>query len=249
MNNLNTIPVLEKAIEVLEYIGAHPGRVGQSEIKTALKIPQATCYRIITTLVEHNWLVKVNGKEYDISTGMLPVVRKAEFQLERYRVLQPVLEHLAKKVGFSAKLSVRDGDEQVNALCAKAPWDVALTTSPGSRDHLSTGSSVGVILASEMSGEELETLLKSRKREARMQHLMESLECFRRTGYVFNPASTDPDYTWHVDALSVPVFNDRKQIAGAITLLSLPGQLAGADWSELAIEMNKAAEFCGDTMI
>ncbi len=252
MENLNTIPVLEKAIQVLEYIGAHPGRVSQSEIKNALQIPQATCYRIISTMVEYNWLVKVNGNHYDISTGILPIARKVSFQLERYKVLQPILEHLAKKVGFSVKLSVRDGDEQVNVLCAKAPWDIALTTSIGSRDHLVTGGSVGVILTSEMNDSELSKLVKGLKEkidtEARLQKLKEKIEDFKETGYVFNSASSDPQYKWHVDALSVPVFNDQNQIAGAITLLSTPGGLKKEDWNPLAKEMSKTAEFCSDTM-
>ncbi len=252
MENLNTIPVLEKAIQVLEYIGAHPGRVSQSEIKNALKIPQATCYRIISTMVEYNWLVKVNGNHYDISTGILPITRKVSFQLERYKVLQPILEHLAKKVGYSVKLSVRDGDEQVNVLCAKAPWDIALTTSIGSRDHLMTGGSVGVILAAEMTESELSKLSKSLKgktdTDARLQKLKDNIKDFKETGYVFNPASPDPKYKWHVDALSIPVYNDQNQIAGAITLLSTPGGLAEADWAALTKEMTKTAEFCSDTM-
>ncbi len=252
MENPNTIPVLEKAIQVLEYIGAHPGRVSQSEIKNALKIPQATCYRIISTMVEYNWLIKVNGNHYDISTGILPITRKVSFQLERYKVLQPILEHLAKKVGYSVKLSVRDGDEQVNVLCAKAPWDIALTTSIGSRDHLMTGGSVGVILASEMNESELSKLSKSLKGkvdgDVRLQKLKDNIKNFKETGYVFNPASPDPKYKWHVDALSIPVCNDQNQIAGAITLLSTPGGLAEADWGVLAKEMTKTAEFCSDTL-
>ncbi len=158
MKQKNCIPVVEKSLQIMEYVGAHPGKVTQPELSSALGIPQATCYRIVATLVENNWLVK-NGREYDVSGGFLPVARKASLQMERYRVLRPVLEHLAKTVGYSVKLSVREGNEQVNVLSAKAPWDLALTTAEGSRDRLENGSSVAVIFLSDMEKKALREIL------------------------------------------------------------------------------------------
>ena len=55
MANPNRIPVLEKAVDILEYIGSHPGPVTRTELQQALGIPQATCYRVIATLVEKQW--------------------------------------------------------------------------------------------------------------------------------------------------------------------------------------------------
>ena len=50
MADSNRIPVLEKTIEVVEYIATHPGAVSRTELQKALGIPQATCYRIVATL-------------------------------------------------------------------------------------------------------------------------------------------------------------------------------------------------------
>ena len=134
----NKIPVLERAVEVMEYIASHPGRVSQPELIAALKIPQATCYRIIATLVGANWLVKLPGNKYDIAPAIARLSRKTELQLEKYRPLQPALDYLARQVGHSVKLSVPDGSEHVSVLSAKAPWDIALTAAPGTRFEHST---------------------------------------------------------------------------------------------------------------
>ena len=252
MKNKNLIPVLEKAIQVMEYIGAHKDRVTQSELISALKLPQATCYRIITTLVENNWLTKCNNNQFDISSGLFPVASKVLFQLERYKNLQPILEHLAKKVGYSVKLSVRDGNEQVNILSAKAPWDIAVTTTIGSRCPLTDGGSAGIILLSAMDKSKLASLVKTikDKREANsvFQSLLENITTFKQQGYYFNPASTDPKARWHVDALSIAVSGADRRPSAALTLLSLPGELANADWKTLVTEMGKAAEFCSDLL-
>ena len=109
----NKIPVLIRAVEVMEYIASHPGRVSQPELIAVLKIPQATCYRIIATLVAANWLVKLPGNKYDIAPAITRLSRKTELQLEKYRPLQPALDYLARQVGYSVKLSVPDGSEHV----------------------------------------------------------------------------------------------------------------------------------------
>ena len=61
MADSNRIPVLEKAIEVMEYIATHPGAVSRTELQKALGIPQATCYRIVATLAEKGWLEASRG--------------------------------------------------------------------------------------------------------------------------------------------------------------------------------------------
>lgn len=247
MRDGHEIPVLGKALEIVEYIGAHPGRVTQPELQEALGIPQATCYRIMATLIAHNWLVKTNGNHYDISTGMVPVVRKAMFQLEKYKVLQPILEHLSRKVGYSSKLSVRDGMEQVNVLCAKAPWDIALTTVIGSRDSLLTGGSVGIVLLSAMTEKELSACCKKMTAEE-FRKINDRIQSFRKDGFCFNPATTDPKAKWHVDALSVPIKSESNTVLGVLTVLSTPGDIAAADWKKLIAEMNKTVEFCMGVM-
>jgi DNA-binding IclR family transcriptional regulator len=252
MKSKNLIPVLEKTIQVMEYIGAHNDRVTQSELINALALPQATCYRIVSTLVKNNWLIKYGHNQFDISTGLFPIARKALFQLERYKALQPILEHLAKKVGYSVKLSVRDGNEQVNVLSAKAPWDIAVTTTVGSRCPLTDGGSAGIVLLSAMDEAELLSLVKTIKDKTEadtvLQSLLKNIACLKKQGYYFNPASRDPGSKWHVDALSIAVSDTDKTPSAALTLLSLPGELANADWQKLVVEMKKAAEFCSDLL-
>ena len=153
MANPNRVPILEKAIEIVEYIGAHPERVTQSELQRALGISQASCYRIVATLVERNWLVKVGSRHYDISGGLAAVAKKVAFRLERYRKLQPVLNHLANELGFSVKLSIRDGEEFVNVCAAKPAGEAIVFSEPGFRCPLSEVASVSTVFLAEESRE------------------------------------------------------------------------------------------------
>lgn len=237
----NRIPVLERAIEIVEYIASHPGRVTQPELIAALKIPQATCYRIVATLVAANYLSKSANKSYDIAPALARLGRKIDVSLEKYRPLQPALEHLARTVGFSVKFSVRDGSEHVNVLSAKAPWDVALTAAPGTRFPLAAPGSVAVILLAAQPEEALRKLLADAPRR---EVILERIAAFRRDGCSFYPASAEEGRKSGIDALSIPVTGRGGETAGVLTLLSMPGELEQADRAKLLPEMRKTADFC-----
>ena len=132
----NKIPVLVRAVEVMEYIASHPGRVSQPELIAALKIPQATCYRIIATLVAANWLVKLPGNKYDIAPAIARLSRKTELQLEKYRPLQPALDYIeqhyaepfrmaSEPMSMAAEaLSTYTTEETLESLIATAKKDM-----------------------------------------------------------------------------------------------------------------------------
>ena len=240
----NKIPVLVRAVEVMEYIASHPNRVSQPELIAALKIPQATCYRIISTLVAANWLVKLPGNKFDIAPAIARLSRKTELQLEKYRPLQPALDYLARQVGYSVKLSVPDGSEHVSVLSAKAPWDIALTAAPGTRFELKNGGSVAIILLSDMPSNQRNAIFAQAGNPQKLKQLSAD---YKQNGYSLNLASADPDQRPQIDALSIAVCRE-KQITGVLTLLSMPGELEKTDLTTLLDAMRKTARFCGELM-
>ena len=86
--NKNTIPILEKSLDVMEYIAASETPVRLPELQENLGIAQASCYRIVATLVHRGWLEKYSGNRYEIAAGMARVADKTRFRLEKYKHLQ-----------------------------------------------------------------------------------------------------------------------------------------------------------------
>jgi len=71
MEKKNTVPMLEKAMDLLEYIGASDSSVTLPELQKNLGIAQASCYRIASTLLQRGWLEKRSGYRYEIAPGRL----------------------------------------------------------------------------------------------------------------------------------------------------------------------------------
>ena len=86
MEQKNTVPMLEKALDILEYIGASDTAVSLPELQANLGIAQASCYRIAATLVQRGWLEKCSGNRYEIAAGISRVSDKLRFRLAAIHV-------------------------------------------------------------------------------------------------------------------------------------------------------------------
>lgn len=229
MTNPNRIPVLEKAVDILEYIGSHPGPVTRTELQQALGIPQATCYRVIATLLEKQWLEAFSGNRYDLTWHLCKLTGKKRFDPEAYKKFQPLLNRLAGQLRFPVKLSIRDGEEFINVCSAQATWDVSLFSEPGTRCPVDCSSSVGTVFFAEAGGKGSDA--ESRKR----------IEDYRKNGRSFNPGTLDPGSRFHVDTLSFPVRRGDSLLA-VLSVLSIPGMLARADWTVIGMEVHRTID-------
>lgn len=220
MENKNTVPILEKALDILEYIGVSQEPVSLPELKNNLGIPQASCYRIVTTLVLRGWLDKCSGNRYDIAGGITAVAEKNRFRLEKYKKLQPAMNLLASRGGYSAKLSIRDGDEFVNVCSAKTPSGLLSFSEPGFRSPLRNIASVSTIFLSEEPLSEQKRLIPPES----FPLFLKLQKNYAVYGYCFFKGSLQPDTEYPLDTLSFPVKRDRI-LLGVISLLGLPGSM------------------------
>ena len=224
MDHKNTVPMVEKTLDMLEYIGASETAVSLPELQENLGIAQASCYRIATTLVRRGWLEKRSDNRYEIAAGISRAADKIRFRMERYKRLQPTMDRLANRIGFSAKFSVRDGDEFVNVCSAQCRSGLLNFSDPGFRSRLDELASVSAIFLSESSREEQLRLL-SRNKLAQFE-AMQSF--YKEHGCSFIPGQHGKNAKYPFDTLSFPIRGEDGRLRGVISFLSLPGSLENA---------------------
>ncbi|MBP5638491.1 MAG: helix-turn-helix domain-containing protein [Victivallales bacterium] len=222
MENKNTVPILEKALDLLEYIGSSETAVTLPELQQNLGISQASCYRIAMTLVQRQWLEKCSGNRYEIAAGINRVVGKLQFRLEKYKSLQPIMNQLANQVGFSAKFSVLDGDEFVNVCSAQCRTGLLSFSEPGFRSPLREIASVSTIFLSERSESEQQRILDKKS----LPIFRRLREFYREKGYCIIQGQSGHRAKYPFDTLSFPVKSEQT-LKGVISFLSLPGILKG----------------------
>ena len=220
MEKKNTVPMLEKALDLLEYIGASDSPVTLPELQKNLGIAQASCYRIASTLLQRGWLEKRSGNRYEIAPGISRAAEKVRFRAEHYKRLQPAMNILANQIGFSAKFSVRDGDEFVNVCSAQCRTGLLNFSEPGFRSPLRTIASVSAVFLAESPLREQKRLLDAKTRPV----FLELKKQYSKYGccYIHGQLKKDADYPF--DTLSIPVKRE-ELLLGVISFLSLPGEL------------------------
>ncbi|MDA3874285.1 MAG: helix-turn-helix domain-containing protein [Kiritimatiellae bacterium] len=156
-----TIPSVHKAISVLEFISESREAVSVKELIYSLDISPASCYRIVRTLVGHNFLREDPSGGLRIGFGAAKLARAySEVEVAVHKLRAP-LQHLASTLQLSAKISLREGEWAVTLLRAEPPRPNANTSPVGQRIHLAQGGSVAAALLSTLSDVEIEGILST----------------------------------------------------------------------------------------
>ena len=97
-----TIPVLSRAIRLLDAIAAGKVDTTAKGLSLSLKIPQTTCYRILQTFVDVDWLRPMPGGTYAISYGMYRLLEPSS----KHELLIKMVEEPLRKLGADLNESV-----------------------------------------------------------------------------------------------------------------------------------------------
>lgn len=243
MSAANTVPVLCKAIRVFTTIAEGEVDATAKSLAATLRISPTTCYRILQSFLAEGWLRPGADGTYDLSYGLVPLLRpllKHELLIETIR--EP-LAALARTTGLTAKLSVRQGESAVTLYSASSPKATAITSRVGSIFPLALGSSGATFLAALPVADANRILDKSPPEVWRFQKREEVLRRIRevrRAGCCSDGGSYQP----HIHTLSAPLFGRDRDLIGVITLLGFPQDFDSAVRPALIREIKFTAGGC-----
>jgi DNA-binding IclR family transcriptional regulator len=112
---------LSRGLQVLELLAAEGRPLTAQQIATALGLSRPVVYRLLRTLAQHHLLsTEVADGLYDLGLGLLTLSRSVQRDLRQAAF--PVIRSLARQLGTTAVLGLRDGDEVVYVLAAEAEF-------------------------------------------------------------------------------------------------------------------------------
>lgn len=160
MSSPQTIPILERTIDLLSLITESPCGLSAKELRLELGIPQASCYRILRTLVQKNILQEQPNGTYHSAYGLARLARSWSELESSLRRIRPFLEELSAKTGLSAKISIREGNCTVVVLRLEMQRLYSITIAVGSKIPFTEAGSAGIMLLASVPEEERAALLK-----------------------------------------------------------------------------------------
>ncbi|MFA6714760.1 MAG: IclR family transcriptional regulator [Victivallaceae bacterium] len=239
----NTIPALEKAIQVLDFLGRMEKGASQTQMAAAFDISPSTCYRILQTLVKYDWLTR-SDSVYDLGPGLLPLAVRLTSYIQRFVTVQPLLDELAVITGLTVKVSVRQGNEQVSILRAESPRPVAVSGKIGGHFPLVEGSVGGALLCKNNRNDVLK-LVKNVTAPILEKNnpdlVFERIEQCLQNGFCLNRQQNN---RWNVESMSAPIYNTDDSVAASVTLLGFADDFTDNRWEKLKKELIATALSC-----
>ncbi len=102
------VPIIVRALRVLEFLAEQPKGAGTTEISEHLKIPKNTAFRILTTLADYGYLARDDeGKTYRLERKLLNLGYAAIDESSLAEKALDVMRELRNAVGESVFLAVR----------------------------------------------------------------------------------------------------------------------------------------------
>lgn len=214
----NTIPVLGKALRLIRVLAETESSPGKQELSRQLSLSPSTCYRILQTLISHDWLRVEPSGQFAFSTGILSLLKPLSDYQKLFSHLRPPLETLVEQTGLTAKVSLRQGDDAVTVYRVESPRGLSPNSKIGSSFPLAYGSS-GACLLSGLEDSEIERIL-SQSPEA-VWHLQSADDVWdrirqvRKSGYCCDPGH----FQASVYGLSSPLLLGDKTVFAALTVV------------------------------
>ncbi|MEU7745007.1 IclR family transcriptional regulator [Nonomuraea sp. NPDC049158] len=130
---VRSVKSAERTIAVLEHLSSAPKACSLRELATALGLPRASGYALLTTLVSTGWVEADGGGRYRLGIRAL---RAGMSYIERDDLVQrarPVMNDLNDELGETVHLARLDGVEIVYLATNISRHSLAVVTRPGRR--------------------------------------------------------------------------------------------------------------------
>jgi DNA-binding IclR family transcriptional regulator len=226
-NGKHTIPAVNKALELVRFLGEENGESTTKALAIQLGVPRTTCYRILRSLVAKNWVRPLEGGRHVLSLGLLPLLKPLRPTEHLAEAVQPVLGALAARSELTAKLTVRQGDYAITVARGESSQQTSVSVRVGSCFHLTHGSS-GAVLLSGLDDDEIKEIVERAPAECweyqTPADVYARLKEFRAEGWCADLGKYRPGN----HAVSAPVRDSRRNSIAALTLIGFPHELSEA---------------------
>jgi len=144
-------PALEKGLDILEILCESEGALTQKEIAKSLGRSVGEIYRMLSCLVDRNYVAQVDESSFTVTTKLFEL---AHINPPTHRLLfeaMPIMQRLAKELDQSCHLTVYSQGRQLVLAKVDAPSGMGFSVRTGSELDVLISASGRVLLAFQSS--------------------------------------------------------------------------------------------------
>lgn len=241
------VPVLEKSIHIVRAIASGQADGSINQLARDLGIAPATCYRILQTLEQADWIRPRANGGFELSHGLLGMVHPLGNVERLVELMRKPLTDLAIETELAVKMSVRRGNQAITVFLAESPRPMALVSRAGVEFPLAIGSS-GATLCSRLSDRALQRVIDAApkdvwKNQTPQQFRQRVQEC-RDNRTCIDQGSFHPQ----IYAISGPLLSPGGEVLASVTIIGLPADMSDDMLPRLRRQLLKTLDICQQRM-
>ncbi|MEJ5992703.1 IclR family transcriptional regulator [Ramlibacter sp. PS3R-8] len=235
-----SVPALEKALDVLEYLSDQAVPLTQAQLARALRREPGELFRMLNCLEARGYVRRTEAGGYDLTLKLFELSRTHSPHEQLIEVATPLMRDLVDRVRQSCHLSVLHRDQVLVLTQVESPQPVRLSVQVGSLHSPVTTVSGQLLLAGLADAERTELLARQpdwlRMGSAERQEFAARLARVRDDGFAFADGAR---FVGGLD-LGVKVGREGNRTRAALTIAALKGA-EGPDLFELLPRLQQCA--------
>lgn len=215
----------ERSIQILDLVSKSFDGIEMEEICEKLSIPRTSCYDILVTLVSMGMLEINEGvrRRYKIGINAYRIGMSYTNNRNISEIIDPALKALARELKKTCFYGVLEGAKIVYISKCEPENPIITTATIGTKNPV-YNTSLGKAILSTMSEDKIREMEGEIKFKAftrysitDMDSLIKNIEITRRRGFALDERELEE----HMECVGVPIFNEKRECIGAVSLSSL----------------------------
>ncbi|MBO8127516.1 MAG: IclR family transcriptional regulator [Firmicutes bacterium] len=211
---------VSRALDILDLLGSSSKELGVTEISKAMGLPKTTVYRLLTTLMAHQYVNQdVDTGKYRLGLHLAKLGRQVLDHIDLRQAVRPFLKKLATLTGETVHLGILDNNQMIYIDKVESDQMLTMKSRIGASAPVHC-TAVGKVLLAYASEKIIETILAQpltgftsttiTDPEALRRHLA----TIRERGYAID----DEEHEIGIRCIGVPVRNHARKVIAAISV-------------------------------
>jgi DNA-binding IclR family transcriptional regulator len=206
---------VQRTLAIFECFTNERTSLTLQEIATRIHLPKSTTFRLVQSLDEAGYLVRLDNQAYCLSFRFTRLAGLVKSTLDIRQIARPTMAELAEKASETVTLNMVSERHRICIEVIDTPSPLMSVTKPGERVRLSDGATAKTLMAS-LSKKELQQALPHAMKTTgkKRSDLLKELGRIREQGY----AVTHGERVLGLTAISAPIDDRDGQVRHCVTV-------------------------------
>lgn len=206
---------VQRTLAIFDCFTAQRTSLTLQEIANRIRLPKSTTFRLVQSLDEAGYLVRLDNQEYCLSFRFTRLSGLVKSTLDLRQIARPAMVELARKAGETVTLNMVSERHRVCIEVIDTPSPLMSVTKPGERVRLADGATAKTLMAWLPGKDRQQALAFAAKTAGKPRtELSRELARIRETRF----AVTHGERVLGLTAISAPIENRNGSVEHCITV-------------------------------